>query len=418
MVLAVSGGADSMALAHLMLKHFPHLDYTVAHLHHGLRAEADGDEALVRDFAAAHGVAFASCHRDIAALAEARGQGIEETGREERYGFFRRLGGDVILTAHHKDDQAETLLLHLLRGSGLRGLCGISPLSHGIGRPLLAVTKEEIYAYCAAEGIVYRDDATNGDTAYTRNKIRKELLPLMAEINPAVTDALFRLGETVAADEAYLEGLAASAYEARRQRRGDEVFLPFSAFPFDEVALIRRQLRMAAAECGVILSFERTEAILGLGAGKRLPLTTGLWVYRDYNGFAFGPPRQTEVNFAPLILPQKGEVTSADGRYTVTTDLIAEKFRGDAACRGCFDAALFAEDRPVLRLRRPGDYVQRSGGRKKLSRYLIDAKIPADRRDGLLLLAAGQRVLWIVGAGFFAGPGSVNLEVNIIEKMC
>ena len=413
-VLAVSGGADSMAMAHLMGVCYPENSYIIAHVNHGLRPEAADEESLVRETAARMGAEYRCFSFDAASLAKERGKGIEETGREERYRFFRSLDADLILTAHHKDDHAETVLMHLMRGSGLKGLCGLEPRTADIGRPMLCVSKEEIYAYCVEWKIPYREDSSNEDTVYTRNKVRWELMPLMKEINPEITEAIYRLSRSLADDEAYLSGMAASSYGEHSAIRGDERILELTTDFFRKPALARRWIRMAAKERGIELSFERTEAIRLLGVGKALPLTTGLWVSRTYDRLIFGP-RKTEErrSFDPIVV-EEGETVSADGSLTVTARRHRPAAKGSVDGHGFFDGELFLDEPPVLRNRRPGDYILLADGRrKKLSDYFIDEKIPRENREDQLLLAAGQRVLWLVGRRFFALPGGDNMEIRI-----
>lgn len=416
-VLAVSGGADSMAMAYLMRNCYPELHYIVAHVNHGLRADAAADEALVQDFASRTGVEFRCFRCDVALLAKERGQGIEETGREERYRFFRSLGADLILTAHHKDDHGETVLMHLMRGSGLKGLCGLSPLAGDIGRPLLCVSKEEVYAFCKERQIPYREDLSNEDTTYTRNKVRKELLPLMKEINPDVVEALYRLSLSLSADEAYLSRLAASSFAENISFCGDELVLKLPPSLFPEPSLSRRWIRMAAKEWGVELSFDRTEAVRRLAVGKSLPLTAGLWVSRKNDSFVFGPKREGNVDFFEPLALAEGETLSKDGSIRVTVKNDQAVSKGDVRNHGFFPVELFLHEPPMLRRRLPGDFVVFSDGqRKKLSDYFIDEKIPLDERNRRLLLTAGKRVLWIVGKRFFALPGTKNLEIRINQK--
>ena len=413
-VLAVSGGADSMAMAHLICGRYPQYRYIIAHVNHGLRPEAAEEEALVRETARRLEAEYRCFHFDAASLAKERGKGIEEIGREERYRFFRSLGADLILTAHHKDDHAETVLMHLMRGSGLKGLCGLEPRSADIGRPLLCVSKEEIYAYCAEKKIPYREDPSNEDTVYTRNKVRRELMPLMKEINPGITEAIYRLSLALAADEACLSEIAASSYGEHSRVRGDERILELTTAFFREPALARRWIRAAAKERGVELSFERTEAIRRLGVGKALPLTTGSWVSRTYDRLIFGPRKTEERRTFNPIAVAEGETVSDDGSLTVTARRHRPAAKGCVDSRGFFPEALFAEAPPVLRRRRDGDYILLDGGRrKKLSDYFIDEKIPREEREEQLLLAVGPRVLWLVGKRFFALPDEDNLEIRI-----
>ncbi|MBQ2765195.1 MAG: tRNA lysidine(34) synthetase TilS, partial [Firmicutes bacterium] len=310
-VLAVSGGADSMAMAHILLRRFPHHSYVIAHVNHGLRPEADAEERFVADFARSHGAEFC-CHRvDVAALAKERKQGIEETGREERYRFFRSLHADRILTAHHKDDQMETVLFHLIRGCGIQGLCGMEPCGGDLARPLLCVTKKEILDYCKKEGICYKTDLSNDDVTYTRNRIRKNIIPLLEEINPNVAESLSRLSESVVDDHLYLEASAQEYYQTYSRREGDACFLQVSEIFETQPAMARRMIRLAVRSFGADLDFDRTEEIRLLKNGKSLPITTGLWVYREKDGFVFGPERKAGFLMEEMPIPARGVAETA-----------------------------------------------------------------------------------------------------------
>lgn len=413
-VIGVSGGADSVALAHFVVGHFPDMECIIAHVHHGLRAEADEEETFVRDFAAALGADFRSCRRDISRLAKEGKRGIEETGREERYRFFRSLGADLILTAHHKDDQAETVLLHLSRGCGVNGLRGMEPRTADLGRPFLCVTKDEILAYCVKNGLSYKNDMSNEDTVYTRNRIRKEWLPLMEELNPNITESLWRLSRNASSDDDLLNRIAADAYEKACYERDGHLCLRNTGSVWEEPAIARRMIRMAAEKYGVGVDFEHTEGILALTNGKMLPLSEELWVCCFADHFSFGPRPVAVSPAEETVIPSEGDVSV--GKRTFTSLVSAEAVKGDVSSRGVFDVGLF-ETAPVVRTRRNGDYVLLPNGkRKKLSDYFIDEKIPSSQRDEILLLAVEQRVLWVIGHRFFAPKGQKNLIVNISVK--
>ncbi|MBQ1251363.1 MAG: tRNA lysidine(34) synthetase TilS, partial [Firmicutes bacterium] len=338
----------------------------------------------------------------------------EETGREERYRFFRSLGADLVLTAHHKDDQAETVLLHLLRGCGLAGLCGMEPCGGDLARPFLCVTKEEILSYCERNGLGYKNDLSNEDTVYTRNRIRKEVIPLMKEINPNITESLWRLSQNAVADECFLDDRAAEVYRRSRDKKDDILCLKISA-DFDvDLAVARRMIRMAAEECGVSADFDHTERILALTNGKRLPLSEDVWVCRYADCYTFGPRPKMTALAEETALSVGGTVVFGD--HIIESKFLAEQVKGNVDSLGVFDRELF-DDVPVIRTRRNGDYVVLPNGKKKkLSDYFIDEKIPSSERDAILLLATDDRVLWVVGHRFFAPKGQENLIVNISVK--
>ena len=196
---AVSGGADSMCLLHALLTLRASLDITVAaaHFNHQLRPEAEAEERFVRAWCAEHEVPCHTGRGNVAAQAAAAGTGIEETARQLRYAFLEdaaeQAGADRIATAHHAGDNAETVLLHLIRGSGLRGLGGIPSVRGKVIRPLLTVERREIEAYLARHCIPHVEDASNQDTAYRRNYLRREILPRLEQLNPRLNQRLCEL---------------------------------------------------------------------------------------------------------------------------------------------------------------------------------------------------------------------------------
>lgn len=227
-LVGVSGGADSMALLSALLTLRESLglrEVRALHVNHGLRgAEAARDEAFVREWCRQQGVALTVMHRNVAALAAERGDGVEEAGRAVRYACFEEArGGDPtvkIATAHTRSDQAETVLMNLLRGSGTRGIAGIAARRGAVIRPLITCSREEIESYCMARAIPYVTDSTNADPAYRRNYLRGTVLPMLKDVNPRLEEALSRTALCAAQDEAYLQELAQKA-EAEAQAELD-----------------------------------------------------------------------------------------------------------------------------------------------------------------------------------------------------
>ena len=212
-LVGVSGGADSMALLHMLSHWETPLRVTAIHIHHGLRGEsADRDEAFVRSYCTEHNVPLVVVRADVAAVATQERLTLEEAGRRVRYEQFemarRDLCADYVLTAHTADDQAETVLMHLIRGCGIDGLVGIPAVRGNIRRPLLCCSRAEIEEYCTLHDLPYVTDETNVDIKYTRNDVRHRVLPLLREINPAVNDALLRLSNLAQADADYLNCVA------------------------------------------------------------------------------------------------------------------------------------------------------------------------------------------------------------------
>ena len=254
-LVGVSGGADSMCL--LSVLRALDIDVHACHLNHGLRgAEADGDEAFVKEFCEKINVPCTMRRVYIENLAKERGLTVEEAGRAVRYDFFKEIAekteAAAIATAHNRDDQAETVLMRMLRGTGLTGLCGIKHVrGDGVVRPLLDVTRAEIEAYLSENGISFRTDSTNLDTAYTRNKIRAELLPYITEnYNVNIIEALAGLAENVAADVDFIEGYAQRLYKRLRNPlpKHKPTALHVKSLRLMEPAIFMRLIKIAARE--------------------------------------------------------------------------------------------------------------------------------------------------------------------------
>jgi tRNA(Ile)-lysidine synthase len=274
-VLAVSGGPDSMALLRgagcLVETDARSWRLTVAHLDHGLRPESADDADFVRLQAGALDLPFASRRTDVVALARDEGRSIEDAGREARYRFLEEVAPPdaLIATAHTADDSAETVLINLLRGSGLAGVRGIPPRRGRILRPLIGERRATLRALLDRAGIGFRTDPSNEDPAYLRNRVRAEVLPLLEALRPGAVDRIGDFARLAAADEALLDELA-SAELARRRTSDGEV--DWRDPPV--LALGRRMLRLAIGEPAP--SAERIEALLEAAVGPRGGVTIEL----------------------------------------------------------------------------------------------------------------------------------------------
>jgi len=232
-VAAVSGGADSMTMLHLLCaaREDGRVSGIVcAHFNHRLRETAGRDEAHVRRVCAEWDVPFVTESADVAAIAAQTGQSAEMAARDARYAFLRRVAGETgamwILSAHNAGDNAETVLLNLLRGTGLAGLCGIPYTRGQILRPLLHVSRDEIMAYVRTHQIPFVEDESNAETAYRRNLLRHEVMPVLRQINPSLDRAVTRMCEHLRQDEDFLSALAQSELARYARREGDAVAYP------------------------------------------------------------------------------------------------------------------------------------------------------------------------------------------------
>jgi tRNA(Ile)-lysidine synthetase-like protein len=269
LVLAVSGGPDSMAMLIAGARLAPEMgwDLTVAHLDHALRAESADDARFVADAAAALGLSCQTRRTDVAALAAGNGEGLEEAGRKARYALFEEVAesigpGALVLTAHTADDQVETILLHLARGSGLAGLRGIAERRGKLVRPLLRARRTELRQALDAAGIAYRDDPTNADRTFARNRARADLVPALERLHAGAIPSVTRLVRLLADDDDLLEAMAASALASRRRPDGR---VDWSDPP--PRALARRALRQAVGEPAP--SVERIDALDAAARGSR-----------------------------------------------------------------------------------------------------------------------------------------------------
>lgn len=271
-IVAYSGGPDSTCLLHVLKQ--LEIDVVGAHLHHGQRAEADDEEARCRAFCDELQIPFVSGRADVPLIAKDHKIGLEEAGRNARYSFLRsvahRLDASFVATGHTLDDHVETVLLHLVRGSGLAGLAGISASRDGIIRPLLPFSRSETRAYCQCNGLWTHDDPANFDVSFARVKVRHNVMPELRRINPLVEDAIARLAHLADEDNRLLDGMAAAALEqAEIPLNGELRFLTmdseaaFNRLTLESIppALYRRALRLAARSLGAELTYEQSQVV-------------------------------------------------------------------------------------------------------------------------------------------------------------
>ncbi|MDQ2941552.1 MAG: tRNA lysidine(34) synthetase TilS [Chloroflexota bacterium] len=263
LLLAVSGGPDSMALMQGAAR-LGRWRLSVAHLDHGLRPDSAADASFVTDAAAALDLSCTVRRTDVAALAAGRGRSLEEVGREARYRFLEEVAtGDVLIaTAHTADDSAETILLNLVRGSGLTGASGIPQRRGRVVRPLIGERRASLRRALDEAGIAYRLDPTNDQLDAARNRVRHEVMPALERLNPAAVEALTRFGRLAADDDALLDGIAAAELTRRRAAEGD---IDWHDPP--SRALGRRVLRLAVGDPAP--SLERIDALLNAAEGTR-----------------------------------------------------------------------------------------------------------------------------------------------------
>lgn len=389
---ALSGGADSVAMLHLLRSLSGELNITLeaAHYNHHLRGEAsDRDEDFCRTLCRDLSVPLRVGGGDAAARARERKCSVELAARELRYDFLLSADG-FTATAHNAGDDLETILMNLTRGSALRGLCGIPPKRDRIVRPLLCLSRREIEDYLAQHGLPHVEDESNAENFCRRNRIRHTVVPALLAENPSLPDNVSRTLAALREDEAFLCAQAAALTERARRDNGYDTGVLLSA----PRPLRRRALRQILEEAGLhnvtAAHLESADALLLRGPSARLPLPDGVTLRKVYNVVTTGA--QCWAPFAPFTLPMPGEVMLPGERML--------------QCRGPlpFDPSLpglllTLPGPPVIRPRRQGDRLRLSGGGKSIKKLFIDYKIPVYVRPGLPVVEWEGRPIAAYGVG-------------------
>ena len=412
-VAAVSGGADSVAM--LFLLHELHSRgelrlESVAHLNHRIRADAEIDEMFCRDLATRLGIAFSSASIDVPSRARQRKESLEVAGRNARRTFLNDVrnatGADCIATAHTKDDQAETILLRLVRGAGSRGLAGIMPCRQGRIRPVLSVTRQRLRQYLTALGESWREDQTNTDLSNPRNRVRHELLPyLEREFNPAIRQALARAADTARADHAILARLTASAALTLIEHRDGTRMMNAADLRSLPEGLARRVVADAILAAGGRASYDEIAEVLEVAAGRSVAadlfrvrvehFAGNVVLISSSSSSTAAPPR--EPFCLQLLVP--GAVQTRDGWVVEAQAFERPQRRDPRPDVAQIDAAVVAGNLFVRR-RRPGDRLRPVGlgGTKKLQDVLVDRKVTRRQRDAVPIVTDKQgRIVWVAG---------------------
>ena len=423
-VAGLSGGPDSVAMLDALLALAPArgLRVVAAHLDHGLRPSAKDDAAFCRELCRRLGVSLREGSAVVAGRAQRDRGGIEEAAREERYAFLRGVKENeeaaAIAVAHTRDDQAETLLLRLLRGAGRRGLAAMRERSGDLWRPLLAVSRADVLAHLRARELPSREDPTNADPSFLRNRVRSELLPyLESRLNPSTRETLARAAALLAEEDDLLTELADALWTRVARREGRVAVLDRQQLRSAPRSLARRVLRRALAETGGLrgVGHDHVEVLLALAggaSGRRLPLPGGREAFVRFGEIRIGPRLATAGPFA-FELPVPGRVELPGGQTVV-----ARPADGPALAEAQSAVVAAPEGPLVVRSRRAGDRVRAGIRDVSLKRYLIDRRIPADLRPRLPLVTAGNLVLWVPGQPPpEAEPGNrfVRLELQDAE---
>lgn len=422
-VIGLSGGADSVCLLKVLkdLQTEFELKLTAVHLNHSLRGEeADQDQAFVEELCADWNIELAVFKKDVNEIAQKKKITVEEAGRITRYSLFNQVLKErkarYIAVAHQKEDQAETIMLNILRGTGLDGLCGMSIKQGNIIRPLLNVSRKQIEDFLKGENIPYRIDSTNLDSDYTRNRVRNKLFPMirnMFDVDPV--SQLVKLSAVVQPERDFLESTAEEAFS--KVAVIDSFYVKISLEKFNSLspAIKNRIIRIAWEKINKgrkNLEYIHVEQILNLcqngTTGKKIVLPKGIEAKISYGCLIFS--LKTPQEFSSFLYPIRiGEVTkAAEAGGILETEIMPAQgaFKKYGYPWNINERAyiqLFDYDKLngklILRSRAEGDVIRPVGlgGEKKLKKFFIDEKIPRENRDKIPLVALGNKIAWIIG---------------------
>lgn len=408
-LVGFSGGADSLCLMEILrgLSASHGLTLLAVHVHHGIRGkDADKDAAFVKDYCEKYRIAFEICEVSAKEEAKKYGIGLEEAGRQLRYRLFQTLADSwnagAIAVAHHQNDQAETMLFQMARGSSLTGAGGIRPVQGQIIRPLLCVNREEIRAFLEQKKLTWREDETNTDTTYTRNRIRCEVMPLLEKINTEAVAHFAALALDLQDTERYLKEQEEPLWQQMVSEK--EGYLRLSDALLQQDRLLRQRICYRAIACVTDGRRDLTrdhaaqvDALFDSTCGRTCMLPGKKMAWREADSVCIGiQPVDMEKTACELhlekicnfknwqisltLLPAKpGKIMEKPYTKWVDYDKIKTNL--------------------VLRRRQPEDIlcIDAAGHHKKLNRFLIDRKIPRYKRDSLWLIADGSQVVWIPG---------------------
>ncbi len=398
LLIALSGGADSVALAVMLAEAREALDLTLfaGHLDHGIRPESAEDAEWCRGLCRGLGIPFHTARLDVPAECARTGEGLESAARRLRYAWLRELKqracADYIVLAHHMDDQAETVLMHLARGTGPEGIGGMAELSGDLYRPLLMTRKATLTEYLSARGQGWREDATNAVADNARNALRLHGIPELEKSYPGFVSAVARYAQSARIESDYL------AAQTRVYLGGSLFCGPYGRFlrlsDGLHPAILRRAIR---AICAVDISWERLNAVAALAdrAHGSEQVSGALYAERGRRGIYFLLREPNAMRHVPLALDGR---TALPGICTIEARPAPPvALRDDPMTQALDPDAL---EGAVLRTRRPGDHIRPLGcGRRLLSDYLTDKKVDRPLRDHIALIARESDVLWVCGLG-------------------
>lgn len=426
-VAAVSGGIDSLCLFFLLLDLKEQIPFSlhVLHVEHGIRGDESKEDAVfVEEICKEHGVSCTVISVDALSYAKENKMGLEEAARILRYQAFEdfatsQVDEPVVALAHHMEDNVETILFQMARGSGLTGLCGMDPVRRGVGvtyiRPLLVCHRSELEEYLNRRNIMHREDLSNQDLIYSRNRIRKNILPELEKINPKAISHIAGTANYMRELQEYFLSLVWKEKKQVYEWKNEELFLDSKKLKTLPM-IIQRELMYEAlvemAGAAKDISSIHVESLMELvekKSGSSLNLPYGIWARKEYQFIVFGcfakdiwegisvSKEQLEgikESGETIVFPL--ETRGEEIHLSVVSNLENMVLNQQKTYTKCFCYDKIKEGF-VVRTRAEGDRLEIGKHHKKLKRYFIDEKIPKVKRDQMLLLAVGSDVIWLIG---------------------
>lgn len=414
-IVGFSGGADSSAIVHYLHSRCKNL--ICVHINHMIRGEeALRDELFCKKICMEYGVKFLSYRVDVPALAKARKKGIEETAREERYNIFNRILNDnpeykCIVVAHNSDDNAETVIFNLARGSGAKGISGIDASNGNIVRPLIFATKREIIDYCLANNIEYVHDSTNSDTDYTRNHIRHKIIPEIEKINPSFKEACHKLGSILKSDEEYFDKIVSEIIEKNAIKKSAKISLLLSL----EDSILSRLLRKMSGERLEYTSVISCKRLLKEAhSGKYITLPNGISFKIEHDSAMFISSKKLEKKEYNVIIDKDiNYIKEIDSYICVNSAPEIDGYNKEIEISFKGDEIAF----PLyIRSKMDGDTIQSGKMTKKLKKIFTDKHIPSHLRDKIPVICDNKGIIGVFGVAIRDGARGKDYTLYAYRK--
>lgn len=416
-IIGVSGGPDSICLLHMLfrLREKYNLTLYVAHINHCIRGvEADNDEKYVRELCDVLGIKCFVLREDVEKLAREKGISSEMAGRDVRYEFFENLKKELLANkvalAHNANDRAETILMRIIRGTGIEGLEGIKAIRDGyIIRPLIETKRGEIEEYCDKENLKPRIDSTNLETIYSRNKIRLELIPYIQDnFNKDIITSLIRFSENVKKDSEFIEKISNEKFHLYCDIVNNKVIIKKDAFCEEESIITRIIRRAIVTLTGSGYNFERKHIydIISLqkaSTGKKINLVNKVISYNNYGDIElYIQDKKEKLSYFQYSIPINNYIYIDELGLKITTEVITDKkvnIINNNSLIKYFDYDKINNSKILVRKRQNGDAFIPLGmkGKKKLKDFFIDLKISQKERDLIPILTVDDKIAWVVG---------------------